>query len=98
MTIVIGSPRSAAVHSAWNEYIAEPSPKRPITRRFPAGTPERGALLDSERGALLDSASAMPTAAGRLCPRPPLAHVKKLCGLSIGICACIVLRLDGDSS
>ena len=29
-------------------------------------------------------ASATPTAAGRLWPRPPLAQVKKLCGRSIG--------------
>ena len=62
------------------EYIAEPSPKMPMTRCF-------GVL-----------AMATPTAAGRLCPRPPLAQVKKLCGRSIGRCACIVFRLDGDSS
>src|SRR4029079_14645744 len=45
-----------------------------------------------------DTASATPTAAGRLCPSPPLAHVKKLFGRSIGRYVCIVRRLEGDSS
>ena len=40
----------------------------------------------------------LPTAAGRLWPSPPLAHVKKLCGRSTGRYFCIVARLDGDSS
>ena len=43
-------------------------------------------------------ASATPTPAGRLWPRPPLAQVKKLCGRSIGRWACMVARLEGDSS
>src|SRR5512134_1588473 len=47
---------------------------------------------------LEDTASATPTAAGMLCPSPPLAHVKKLFGRSIGRYVCIVRRLDGDSS
>ena len=80
MTMVRGSLRSAADHSAWIEYIDEPSPKSPITLRVD------------------DCASATPTAAGMLWPRPPLAHVKKLFGRSIGRYVCIVLRLDGDSS
>ena len=33
MTMVSGSLRSAADHSAWIEYIDEPSPKSPMTFR-----------------------------------------------------------------
>ena len=33
-TTVSGSLRCAAVHSAWIEYIAEPSPIRQTVRRF----------------------------------------------------------------
>ena len=54
--VVSGSFRWAAVHSAWIEYIAEPSPTRQTVR-------------------MLGRPSAMPTAAGRPWPSPPLAMV-----------------------
>ena len=78
-TTVSGSLRCAAVHSAWIEYIAEPSPIRQTVL-----TPGRP--------------SAMPTAAGRPKPRPPLAMVQKLSCPRIGMNFCIAGRCDGASS
>ena len=79
MMKVMGSFSCAALHSAWMEYMAEPSPMMAIT--FFPGLP-----------------SAMPTAAGKPCPSPPLAQVKNVSLRRMGRCSCIGPRVLGASS